>query len=265
MPQPSVIPTPRTLTADEVVALIFALLGFILGIVVWLRFHEATLASWLLATGVASLVYRFLGGVQGVGFDWGRIKAAGSLAALISVAFMVRPYFQQEIDERWSYFPKNAEGRYEWQWAGEGWLGYVTIEANGRAHLDSMVEYATCNGVPKILTKVRKSGDGKANLDKSRRELEVEIPVTFIQYDEGCKEDHLRETVLKGTLLWHPAYAGPVDYIDKNSGLAGIGDMVLVRDFLSSPHQGLPNGAPPRQGGDQTDQNADGHSASNAH
>src|SRR5258708_4295268 len=35
------------------------------------------------------------------------------------------------------------EGRYEWQWAGEGWKGYISVAKTGTAHIE-MVLYLNC-------------------------------------------------------------------------------------------------------------------------
>ena len=59
------------------------------------------LPSVLLATGLAALTYRFLGGLEGASFQMGAFKAAGGLAALVLIAWGVNYYLQvQDPDTR---------------------------------------------------------------------------------------------------------------------------------------------------------------------
>lgn len=61
----------------------------------------AILPSVLLATGLAALIYRFLGGLEGASFQMGAFKAAGGLAAVVLLAYGVNYYLQkQDPDSR---------------------------------------------------------------------------------------------------------------------------------------------------------------------
>lgn len=43
----------------------------------------------MLATGLAALTYRFLGGIQGASFTVGSLKLGGALAALVGIAMLI--------------------------------------------------------------------------------------------------------------------------------------------------------------------------------
>jgi hypothetical protein len=52
--------------------------------------------SVLLATGLAALIYRFLGGLEGANFQMGAFKAAGGLAALALITWGINHYLQEQ-------------------------------------------------------------------------------------------------------------------------------------------------------------------------
>jgi len=225
------------LDAEEIIVLFFALLGFIGSVILWLGFHSATLTSFFLGTGVASLVYRFLGGLDATKFSLGPFKAVGGLAALAGVAFGVHPYFLREL----AVAPTHLEqASYEWQWAGEGWLGHISVDKNGHARVKDMTKhFVTCSGKPVTRQLVGQSQDGTAELLDNGRKLRVKIPVQFIYYDENCTEKSRDERTLTGSLDWYPAYAGAVDYTT-NKGVSFPGDMVLIKGFTSGVHVPVP-------------------------
>ena len=68
------------------VVLGFALIGFIGSVVLFLYELPAILVAVFLTTGVASLVYGFLGGITGAKFNLGPLQVTGSLAALLGIA-----------------------------------------------------------------------------------------------------------------------------------------------------------------------------------
>lgn len=78
---------------DEIVVVAFAFLGVGFGIFLPIRFGfvrvPAMLVSILLATGIAALAYRFLGGVEGTTFTVGTLKLTGALAALAGIAWLI--------------------------------------------------------------------------------------------------------------------------------------------------------------------------------
>ncbi|HEY2859902.1 MAG TPA: hypothetical protein VGJ21_15885 [Terracidiphilus sp.] len=75
---------------DEVVVASFALLGLAGGVLLPLRYPVPPITtSFLLATGLAALAYRYLGGIQGADFTVGALKLGGSLAALVGIAMLI--------------------------------------------------------------------------------------------------------------------------------------------------------------------------------
>jgi hypothetical protein len=73
---------------DNVVVLGFAISGFVGGLAVHVLFNAPpVIVSLFLGTGVAALVYRFLGGIPpGTTATIGVFKFGGSLAALLASA-----------------------------------------------------------------------------------------------------------------------------------------------------------------------------------
>ena len=70
-PAPLPPPTSRAWSMDDVFVAVFALLGVGGAVFLPLRFDgfSPTITSFLLATGLAALTYRYLGGIQGASFS----------------------------------------------------------------------------------------------------------------------------------------------------------------------------------------------------
>lgn len=96
VPPPATVPrTPgrsgaRHWYIDEIIVASFAFLG--VGGAVFLPLYNSIppiTTSFLLATGLAALTYRFLGGIQGASFTVGSLKLGGALAALVGIAMLI--------------------------------------------------------------------------------------------------------------------------------------------------------------------------------
>jgi hypothetical protein len=75
---------------DEIVVAGFALFGLVGGVVLPLRYPVPPITtSFLLATGLAALAYRYLGGIQSANLSVGALKLGGSLAALVGIAMLI--------------------------------------------------------------------------------------------------------------------------------------------------------------------------------
>ncbi len=75
---------------DEIVVAAFAFLGVGGAVFLPLRYTIPPITtSFLLATGLAALTYRFLGGIQGASFSVGSLKLGGALAALVGIALLI--------------------------------------------------------------------------------------------------------------------------------------------------------------------------------
>lgn len=105
-PKPSPIDAKQTPLAsrpwglDEVVVVVFAVLG--VGGAVALQIMSKTVApvivSYLMATGLAALAYRFLGGIEGTTtLTVGALKLTGALAALVGVAMLVNQQLASQV------------------------------------------------------------------------------------------------------------------------------------------------------------------------
>ena len=130
--------------------------------------------------------------------------------------------------------PGNFAGVYEWQWAGDGWLGHVSVNRDGFAHME-MNKSMVCGGTTRMVRYLQQEGDGKAKVNDEGTEMTVAIPVRFAKIDSACNITGLTNQVtLQGTLSRKMAFAGPIEY--KTAEGAPIGDMVLVKDFTSGPH-----------------------------
>jgi len=237
-------PTARNAKpAEDIVAILFALFGFIGGVVLHLTVRIPVITGLFLGTGVASVAYGCLGGIQNAMFGFGPLKVGGSLAALAGVAFMTTQQLQAQQDREEKLERFRAEqiqtvtavpitGEYEWQWAGDGWITHITVDANGIARIKDSARFVTCGGKLQTVPLVEHR-DGKAELKNGGLKLEISIPVRFIQY-EGCKRKGLdaKETVLTGELDRKAAYAGLIQYRPGDPP----GDMILVKDYRSAPH-----------------------------
>lgn len=75
---------------DEIVVAAFAFLGFGGAVFLPLQYNVAPiLISFLLATGLAALTYRYLGGIEGASFAVGTLKLTGTLGALVGIAMLI--------------------------------------------------------------------------------------------------------------------------------------------------------------------------------
>ncbi len=75
---------------DEIVVAAFAIFGVAGGVFLPLRYSIPPITtSFLLATGLAALAYRFLGGIPGTSITVGALKLGGALAALVGIALII--------------------------------------------------------------------------------------------------------------------------------------------------------------------------------
>jgi hypothetical protein len=75
---------------DELIVAAFAFLGLAGGVFLPLRYPVPPITtSFLLATGLAALAYRYLGGIQSATFSVGALKLGGALAALVGIAMLI--------------------------------------------------------------------------------------------------------------------------------------------------------------------------------
>jgi len=103
-PEPPPQPT-RKWYVDEIVVAAFAILGVGGAVLLPLRYGftpsggkiPPALVSYLLATGLAALTYRYLGGIEGASFKVGALKLGGALAALVGIATLVNTQLLPQV------------------------------------------------------------------------------------------------------------------------------------------------------------------------
>jgi hypothetical protein len=87
---------------DEIVVAAFAFLGFGGAVLLPLRFGFSkvppVVASFLLATGLAALTYKYLGGIQGASFAVGTLKLGGALGALVGIALLINSNLVSQVE-----------------------------------------------------------------------------------------------------------------------------------------------------------------------
>ncbi len=83
MNQPQEPQRPRALTAQQLVILVVIGFGFVGGAILYKFDWASIIIAIFLGTGVASLVYGFLGGIESTTFNLGPVKMGGSIAILI--------------------------------------------------------------------------------------------------------------------------------------------------------------------------------------
>lgn len=221
--------TGQKFGAADLVVMLFALLGLLGSYILFCTGAPPILVSFFLSTGVAAVVYRYLGGIQSASFGWGTLKLGGTMAALVGTAFLVNYYLELQ-----TLISVPVAGRYEWQWAGDSWKGYVDVGKDGAVKIQ-MSTYQNCPGTKKWLPLLEQSGSGKAESIENRTKLRVKIPVKFINYDDKCNRTGSSDvTTLAGDLDRKPAFAGVVEYQTQYG--APVGDMILVKSYTSGVH-----------------------------
>lgn len=81
------------LSADDVVVIVFAVVGLVGSVVLVLSTNTPQIMiSFLFSTGVTSLIYRYLGGVQGTSFKVGALKLTGTVAFLVGLGLLIHIY-----------------------------------------------------------------------------------------------------------------------------------------------------------------------------
>jgi hypothetical protein len=100
-------PTGRKWYVDDIVVAAFSILGFGGAVFLPVRYGFDRIppiqVSFLLATGLAALTYRYLGGIEGASFAIGALKLGGTLAALVGIALIINDKLVQQIprDQVW--------------------------------------------------------------------------------------------------------------------------------------------------------------------
>jgi hypothetical protein len=93
--------TRRGWNLDEIVVSAFAIFGVAGAVFLPLAFGfnkiPPIVVSFLLATGLAALAYRYLGGIQGTSYGIGALKLTGSLGALVGIAMLINQFLPAQV------------------------------------------------------------------------------------------------------------------------------------------------------------------------
>lgn len=89
-------PSGRGLCPEDVVIIVVVGVGFVGSVIIYVLNLPSIMVAVFLATGVASLVYRFLGGIQSATFNIGPVKLAGTIAALIGCAWFINTQLDRQ-------------------------------------------------------------------------------------------------------------------------------------------------------------------------
>lgn len=188
----------RQLTSDDIVVLIFALLGFA-GSVALVLFTSvpAIIASFWMATGIAGLAYRYLGGIQIASFTVGALRLGGAIAALVGIALLIDACLVRELPFR---LPQNdmLVGEWRWVYAAEGWEGHLVFTKEKGQYRFIGEESKWINGKREPLLDLR---NGTARLI-GRNELQLEVDVHDRQYNSDY------HWISTAPLLLRPAFRG---------------------------------------------------------
>ena len=97
---PAAAPGSRNWYVDEIVVAAFAIFGVAGAVFLPLRYPIPPITtSFLLATGLAALAYRFLGGIPGASVTVGALKLGGALAALVGIALIVNNALSRQLPQ----------------------------------------------------------------------------------------------------------------------------------------------------------------------
>jgi len=159
----------------------FAFLGVGGSVFLPLRFHiPPIIISFLMATGLAALAYRFLGGIPGASIAIGALKLTGALAALVGIALVINRDLVNQVQFQ-LVSDDDIVGPWKWVYARGAASGhiYITKDHNGNLVVDGEQDkYSDENShVPLYTVK-----NGKAKL-LNRNSLILEVDV----------EDHINK------------------------------------------------------------------------
>ncbi|MCI0622194.1 MAG: hypothetical protein L0387_11110 [Acidobacteria bacterium] len=128
-------PPSREWSLDDKFVAAFALLGFGSAVYLPLRFNIPPIViSFLLATGLAALTYRWLGGIPGTSFVIGTLKLGGALAALVGIALLINTHLVNQVQFR-LITDDDIVGPWKWVYARGAASGHIYISKDDKGNL----------------------------------------------------------------------------------------------------------------------------------
>lgn len=115
---------------DDTVVLFFCVCGFGGGLAASKIGSPPVIISLLLATGVASLIYRFLGGMAGASVSVGALRLTGTAAVLVGMMLLVDSKLHVEMPQTNEHSLTKADlvGTWRWDYGQGGWTGDFTFK-----------------------------------------------------------------------------------------------------------------------------------------
>jgi hypothetical protein len=176
------------LSGEDKVVIFFSLLGLIGSVVLYYFKFPSLMVSIFLSSGITSLVYRFLGGIQGAKFVVGALTLGGSIAALIGLAYWMDSTKQLAPRQEFRVASNDIMvGSWDWKSVGPstGWDGYLSFTQSG-GQLSFTGEEFSLVAVPgkdPITKRILEMTNGKAVLSKDGTNLSLDSEVHEFQYD----------------------------------------------------------------------------------
>lgn len=163
--------------------------------------------------------------------EWSiELKVLAIVFSILSLAGMIVLYFKHIRS-------KELKGTFEWQWAGENWIGKLEIQskANGKVQFADL----QMNSVVKTNNESSRSYERLLLFQSStpgtvvttKNGLKIRLPVLAYNDVEGITNSNEIRT-LEGELKLVKAYAGQIKYVYPD-GSNKSGDMILV-DYKST-------------------------------
>lgn len=132
---------------------------------------------------------------------------------------------------------KKVTGEFEWQWAGENWLGYVKISVDenntsqsiAKIKMEKVFKYGKPGDTmrPREQIKVFESSN-PGSLIGDKDGFKLTLPIKRHQFDKNNKEIKPTYERLEAELKPAEAYVGSVNYNYEGGG-QGSGDIILIR------------------------------------
>ncbi len=155
------------------------------------------------------------------------IKTIVASASALGILFTLISYFRQ-------IYAKSIYGNFEWQWAGENWIGIVSIKKNEDNKTIAEVD------MKKFIKKQRVEGKGEyeaiqlmqntseGSIVGNKDGFKLKLPVRKNILDENNNIIGETSQNIEANLVPIEAYAGIANYIYQDGSIAR-GDMILVR------------------------------------
>ena len=134
-PQPPSGAPSRAWAIDDLVVIVFSILGIAGAVFLPVRFYVPPIVvSFLLATGLAALAYRYLGGISAASLKVGALKLTGALAALVGIAILVNGYLVSQVQFR-LISNDDIVGPWKWVYGRGAASGHIYISKDSQGNL----------------------------------------------------------------------------------------------------------------------------------